>query len=574
MRDAQLHLVLTFEEACEFKRWLGERRPVMAVDTETSGLHWWRDDLRMVQFGDATAGWCIPVGEWTGLAREALRDYEGELVLHNAKFDLHFLRQAGLTINPAAVVHDTQVQAHLLDPTQRVGLKPLADRHLEGAASASQTGLKRAMTLQKWDWGSVPLDFDTYWQYGALDVVLTARLHELQHPQVEADFASIYDIEMACQHVLFEMERRGFRIDVDYCRAKQAELEEYAAEARAWLDEQGVSMGNKRLAAFFQSQGIVLTKRTDSGGWSMDESVLAGIDHPVAETVLRIRKAEKFARSYFRNFLDLADVDLLHPSVRAQGARTGRMSVATPSLQNLPRGDRLIRDAFIAREDHTLLLMDYDQVEMRLMAHFSQDADMIDAFGQEADFFTTLARSLYDDPDLQKDDHRRQLTKNTAYGKAYGGGARTLAETAGVTESEARAFLAKFDSRFPSLTYFMRKVEEAGRRRFAEEGVAYVRTWLGRRQLCEPDAVYRLTNYLIQGTAADLLKQRLVMLDAAGLAEHLVLPVHDEVIFDVPACEADELAAEARKVLEDHDTFAVPLTVGEDTYQRWGLKYA
>lgn len=566
--DVQLRLIESWEEAEEFRSWLGERRSVLAIDTETDGFRWWDGTLRIVQFGDAHTGWAIPFDQWGYLVRESVERYEGPIAFHNAKFDIHWLERYGIKV-PRHLVHDTQIMAHLIAPDQRTGLKECAARWIDVRAATGQENLKKAMARAKWSWGSIPVEFSDYWVYAALDPVLTARLWEFLIPQIRVDFHGIYDLEMAASHILMDMETRGIRVDLDYVVEQKEKLSDYAKQAREWCEEQyGFGIGsNRNVAARLLADGVTLTKRTPSGAWKMDEDVLSGIEHPLAETVLAVRKAEKIANSYFGKLIELADGDIVHCSVRPLGARTGRMSVADPSMQNLPRGP-MVRNAFIAREGHTLVGADMDQIELRLAAHFSQDPGLIAAFDSD-DVFTDMARRIYGDDTITKDDERRQYTKNGMYGFIYGTGAETFANTVGISEAEGRKFLTTLQDSFPGLRSFSQSIQSDARRRGMTEGTEYVLTEMGRRLVAPDMRIYALVNAKIQGTAADLLKQAIVELDATGAGQYLALPIHDELVLDVPEEEAEEVAVELVRVMT-RDDFAVPLTAGSNIAKRLG----
>lgn len=566
--DAGIYLVESFDEACEFKRWLGERRSVLAIDTETSGLDWWAGDLRLVQFGDTQSGWVIPYEGWKALVQEVISDYAGPTVYHNAKFDLHWLIREGCRPN-LRDVHDTETMVHILEPLERAGLKPSAVRHVDPRADAGQTELKRAMAKAKWNWGNLPVDFEAYWAYAAMDVILTAMLWEKLYPQIQSNYRLLYDMEMQVQHVLREVETRGMRVDLEYCEQQRQLAEGYAKEARKYLnDTWNTAPSGKRLPAALLSAGVVLTKKTDTGGWSTDAEVLEEIDHPIAQTALGVRKAEKLAHSYFGKYLELADGDIVHPGIRPIGAKTGRMSIADPAMQQLPRGPR-VRNGVIARDGNVLLGIDYEQVEMRLLAHLSGDPGLIAAF-DGPDFFRAMARQIYKDPNLEKSDPRRQITKNAMYAKAYGSGVKKFAATAQIPLSEAQVFMASLDEAFPGMRQYSLDIQAMARNQRELSGRACVHTRDGR--LLEVEYVgkeYKLVNALIQGTAADLLKQVILELDAAGLGDYIVLPVHDELIFDVPVDRVDEVQAEAVRIMTRTD-YAVPLAVDPHQANRWG----
>jgi len=431
------------------------------------------------------------------------------------------------------------------------------------------------MTKGMWNWRTIPVWVTAYWAYAALDPVLTVHLYELFEPQIVGAQAELYDMEMACSNVVDAMERRGIRVDVPYCETKRAELLAVSEQTTAWCKERyGFGPGqNQRVSAQLMSDGVLLTKRTAGGSWSVDEEVLEGLDHPLAKAVLNVRKLNRYANAYFGNYVEYADGDILHTSINCMGARTGRMSAERPALQQIPRS-KLVRDPFIPREGHVLVSLDYDQIEQRLVAHFSQDQGMIEAFASEGDFFVNMGRRLYDEPTFEKKDPRRSLIKKAAYAKAYLAGLHKFAVTAGVDDSTAAAFLQGYDATFPGVKVWQQKVQHEATMRAAEEGVCYALTPFGRRQVVPADKVYKLVNYLVQGTAGDVLKQSIVRLDRAGLTEHLVLPVHDELVFDVPKGDAEEFAEEARRIMY-RDDLTVPMPASYSIlHERWGDKYA
>lgn len=562
-------LIESVADASEFMRWLSERRPVLGFDTETTGLQWWglQDGVRLAQFGDAMTGWAIPFERWSGVVEEAFSKYNAPIVGHNVRFDLRFMHHHGIHVNQA-LIHDTMLQANALWPAQRLSLKWLATKHIDPQSAAGERALEDAMTGGGWDWATVPVNLPQYWSYGALDTVLTARLHEHMQPMLAAkNLTDVYELECAVSQVLFKMETRGAHIDVPHCYRQHEALVKYAKEARAYVKSTyGISPTAKdEVIQFLSAQGYGFTKRTPGGSLKLDEDVLSAIQHPVAELILNVRRAEKLASTYFSNFVDLVDAkDMLHCSVRQVGARTGRMSITDPALQTLPRTNKTVRNAFIPIDaDHRIATIDYDQIEMRIFAHFAGETEMIRQIKDlGVDLHTAVCRAIYGIPDDQLPPPAlRQITKNANFAKVYGAGAKKFALTAQITEDEGIAFYEQYDTTFPRVKLFQRELAEVAKSRIITEGEAYVRAPSGRLHVADEDALYKLTNYLIQGTAADVLKQTLVRLDCAGFGDFMFLPVHDEVLFDFPEDRAVELIAEAADVMTVPDEFAVPLTV-------------
>lgn len=582
--NPRLHLVDSFEEAGRFKRWFSERASrgtPLGVDTETGGLEWWKQPTRLVQVGDLEDGWAIPFEDgWPALVKEVLNGYDdSEVVMHNAKFDCHFLMNAGIHI-PPHVLHDTMIMSHLIDPETSNSLKSVSAREVSPLAASAQSVLGDAMKEQKWGWDTVPTDFGPYWQYGALDPVLTAQVFSRYREKILRDFSQIYDIEMGVLQVLLGMERRGSLVDLDYCDTKLRQLQEYAAdlEERA-LNEFGVKNVNStdQLSRALQLSGVELTERTPSGRWSMGEDVLKKIEHPLAQIALNVRKSKKLAGSYFSNFLSMHNNGFLHAGIRQVGARTGRMSVTEPALQTLPRGP-VVRNAFIPRsEENKLVLADFDQMELRVFAHFADEEGMIKAVHEGVDLHDYVCRILYDIPEEEsvKGTKERDVTKGVNFAKVYVAGAQTFADTAGIPLDEAKGILARYDREFPRVRQFQQEVGRLAQTRAAdaEDGRAYVTTPFGRRHPCDPNAAYKLVNYLVQGTCADILKVKLIELSNAGLDDFMLLPVHDEVVFDVPDAEVDDVRHTIEETMSENQRFRVPLSVGVDVVNRWGAKY-
>jgi DNA polymerase-1 len=255
------------------------------------------------------------------------------------------------------------------------------------------------------------------------------------------------------------------------------------------------------------------------------------------------------------------------------------MSIQNPALQTLPKGDDVVRRAFLPKdENHVIVTSDLDQVEFRMFASLSSDKNLIDLFNRAdaigSDPFTEIGREIYNDPTMERSDKRRGLIKGTVYGRLYGAGVAKQAITAGVAEPQMRAVSDAFDLRFPGMSYFQKQVEDAGMRRLREEGQGYVYTWTGRRLPCDEDRVYTLVNYLIQGGAAEVFKSNLVKLDQADLTELLIVPVHDEIVLNAPRKDVEEIKKLVKQCMTTAEGWAVPLTAGIDgPLETWGDKY-
>ena len=583
LNDVQVHLVDSTEDVMEFMRWLGERRPDNEIgwDTESTGLSKDTDVIRTVQFGDARHGWTIPVEDWKGVIKEVFRKFDGTFVGHNAPFDWMMCKNGGIEPPPRDRIHDTRMMHHPLESTYSTALKNLAARYVDPRAAAAQKDLDDAIKVYGWD--GIPVTFQPYWVYAALDPVLTKRVKDAIYPRVQAECPKAYDLELAVSWVTNDIERYGIHVDAEYTQAALGKFENFVQQSGNWVkDNYGVSAGsNPGVIKALIAEGFEFTKTTKSGAAALDKEVLAGIEHPLAATVLKRRQLQKLAQTYLRHFIDQRDVnDLIHCSINSVGARTGRMSVQHPALQTLPRrSDKneaaiTVRNCISARPGHTLLMCDFDQIEMRILAYLSKDPAMLEAFLAPQDFFTSMACTLYGLDSMKKSDPRRQTTKNASYAKSYGSGITKFALTAGIPEAEAKIFMANFDATYPGIPTFISDVNRIVMERARSEGEAYVRSPLtGRKHVSEPRKEYALVNYLIQGLAAEIFKMKVLEIDASGMGQWLTMLVHDEVVLDVPNQHVPDAVHMLEKIMNDDVALApVPVSASVSFGQRWGSK--
>lgn len=590
--NPKLYLVNDLDTAWQMKSWLGQRRDVLGLDTETSGLSPYLPGsrLRTIQIGDHEAGWTVPWEMWGGVALECLNAWQGPIALHNASFDAKWLKvHAGWDL-PWERTYDTMLMAQLVAPGEPdFTLKNLAARHIDPRANAEQKQLKQIFKKNDWTFDTIPIEVPTYWIYSALDPVLTAHLWS-EFPAHKV-FPKSFDLEMATLRITTNMEHAGMRIDVDYSDEMFHKTMDEVEQAKKWAqDNWGISVGsNQQLVEFIQKHfgPEVFTELTASGAPSVNvkqlEKFTASEDRNIAQVakfVLGVRAKEKVGNAYFKNFVDMNVDGILHANIKTMGARTGRMSVTSPALQTIPSGKAEVRNAFLPdNEDQLIVSSDYSQMELRLLAHFSEDPMLQEAFFSAdktgEDFFTNLGKQIYQDPGFVKADPRRGLVKSTMYGLIYGAGPQKLAETSGVPVSEMKEVSGAIHSTYPGIKAFMKSVENEGKKRERKDGVAYITTGTGRKIPSDEGKIYTLVNYLLQGTGAELLKQSLVRLDAAGYGPLLKMPIHDEIIFSIPKDDIKDALPEIEELMSYKDgQFAVDqLAEPEGGFLRWGAKY-
>jgi len=572
----QLKLVETLDDALEFSRWLGERRPILAFDTETSGLSHHTDDLRLIQVGDTGTGWAIPWPLWGGLAREKLNRYEEPTVAHHRKFDYGFLKHRGEIDIPWANGHDTMTLLAIRDPTLPKGLKPASARLIDKLATAGERLLHDGMKQNGWTWATVPYSFPPYWAYGALDPVLTAHLFERTYPVPERS-QPIYELELATSRICGEMSHRGIMIDRDYVNDAITRLKRYTGETRAWLkDSFGISslLSAKQLAAGFAQVGLTITKTTPSGQPKLDKETLEAIvaydgvpegARQLAKTVIEARHAEKVIGSYLEKFLELCDAnDVVHPQINTMQARTGRMSVTEPALQTLHRDDKIVRGSFIPRPGRAFITCDFSQIEMRLAAAVSADQGLIDAFAEAdtpggRDFYSAIASELFRE-NVDKKDPRRQAVKTMSYAKLYGASVTTMARSIGLPIEQVKPIHDAFNERFPGLETMAKAIYREAAAEKRANGKPATWTSMGRYLPADSGRDFALLNYRLQAEAADALKRSIVACSNGGFDDAMLLPVHDEIIFEVDLSDAEDAKHQIIELMTDRDTYAVPLT--------------
>ena len=586
----EINFVSNTQESLDMIQWVKDdpnNREIMAFDLETSGLDPREKDakIRLAQIGDHLTAWSVPWDLWRGAYMEALETWQGPLTGHNTSFDNRWLRlHAGWT-PPYERLHDTMIMAQVCEPGQPAGLKALSDRHIDRKASAGQKYLEEAMKAQGWTWATVPVDFKTYYLYGGLDCILTA--HIWLYYRADLEYKNAYELEMNARRVVSTMEDNGIRIDLPYCEAMLKQLKDYVDDSKKWAEANwDVNIGSPAQVAklFTDRLGQSITRTTPSGAPSADKeqmTLFMESDDPTvsatAKFILDVKNADKKANSYFKNFINFNHDGVLHASFKTLGARTGRMSSTQPALQTISKADTVLRDAFLPHEGQVLLSCDYSQIELRLMCHFSGDQGLAEAFrtadATGGDFFVEMGKSIYGDPSFHKKDDRRNLIKTFMYAYLYGAKIPKMAKAAGVPEAEMEQFVKVLSDTYPGIPDFQKKVISMGEGRERDEGVGYVVTPFGRRLPCDYGQARTLVNYLLQGHASEILKDALVKLDAAGLGEYLLLPIHDEVIASVPPEEYEEVSQMIGEIMSIRGQYAVDIIAEpEGPFQRWGDK--
>ncbi|MDO9172027.1 MAG: DNA polymerase I [bacterium] len=595
--------------------WLAALPPgvPLAVDTETDGLR--TDRARLVGISLACrpgAAVYVPVLERRGEAQGSLfaaaaeidhlawirpllapvlADPTREKVGQNLKFDEWILDRHGLPLGGPRF--DTMVAAYVLDPSRlSFGLDELSRDRL-GTTPIPYAGLFADGDRVR-DILGVPLD--RLCTYAAEDADLTLRLRGVFAAELAAapDLQRLFrDLEMPLSEVLYRMERRGIRVDTGFLASVGDRFRAELADLEVRIHEVAGGPFNvqspKQLAdVLFERLKLKPSKKTSSG-WSTDVSVLEDLaaEHPLPALVLEHRQLAKLMGTYVEALVQLVNPDsgLVHTSFNQAVAATGRLSSSDPNLQNIPvrsENGRLIRRAFVPRDPGAVFLSaDYSQIELRLLAHLSGDAELIATFHAAGDVHRRTAALINGLPEGEVTMQMRSRAKAINFGVIYGMGARALARRITVSVREAAAFIDAYFRTYPGVRDYVTATREAARR----DG--FVTTMSGRRRplpdIASDDPRRRslaermAVNTPIQGAAADLIKQAMLRVDGelrrGGSRALLLLQVHDELLLEVPRDELADVSALVRGAMEQVATLAVPLVVDVHDGADWAAAH-
>jgi DNA polymerase-1 len=540
-----VHPVRTDDDRWALEEWL-QFEPLIGIDTETAGLGF-HDPCRLVQVASVNEAWVFDPSEHRHLVSGIVAGHY-DLVAHHAAFDAaalvradaanggeHKTSVAERTAALMSVMQDTQILSHLIDPRNQQdggvghGLKPLCDLHLGAGAIDGQTALKArfkelGLTISK-GFAEIDLWDEDYVRYAGLDAGLTLRLFNVLNPMVdELGLTDLAVFEHEVARICASMSARGMAVDLVAAEKARQELVAEELAAVRGVSIYGVENVNStaQVAEALLARGHELTEKTDSGKWKVDKAVLSALDDPVARLVQEAKTAGKARASWVEPIIAEALVDgRVHPRIRPLGAKTGRMSVER--FQQLPTADWRVRGCLVADPGHTLVAVDYSQVEVRVMAYLAGEKNLIEAFNNGEDIHSSVAARLYG---ADFTPAQRGLAKGAIFGKLYGAGPKRLAVQTGVSEVAAKQVMNGLDRSFPRLARWAATTVD--RARFNGR---FITTPTGRRLPVVRGFEYKVTNYITQATAADLFKSALLSLDDEGFGDSMLMVVHDEIIF-------------------------------------------
>ncbi|MFZ9574531.1 MAG: DNA polymerase I [Limnohabitans sp.] len=584
-----------------FDRWLERIRSsaLTALDTETTSL----DEMQAqivgislsVQPGEAAyiplahagpdAPEQLPLSEVLERLRPWLEDPNAHKLGQHVKYDRHVLANHGIEVR--GYVHDTMLQSYVLEVHRPHGLASLAERHV-GRSGLSYEDLcgKGAHQIS-----FSQVDVARATQYSCEDADMTLDVHGVLWPRLQADdrLRAVYELEIASSEALYRIERNGVLIDGATLatqsmalgqRILKLEQEAHEIAGKAFNLSSPKQIGE----IFFQQLGLPVVKKTATGAPSTDEEVLEKLaeDYPLPAKILEHRGLTKLKGTYTDKLAGMAHprTGRVHTHYAQAVAVTGRLSSNDPNLQNIPirtPEGRRVREAFVAPEGWCIASADYSQIELRIMAHLSEDEALLRAFHEGLDVHRATAAEVFGLRPDEVSSEQRRYAKVINFGLIYGMSAFGLAKALGIDNTAARNYIDRYFQRFAGVRRYMDETRQWAKSR------GYVETVMGRRlylpEINSPNGPRRAgaeraaINAPMQGTAADLIKLSMVqvqqMIDRQQRRSRIIMQVHDELVFEVPQDEVDWLRQEVPACMAQVAALKVPLLAEVGVGRNW-----
>ncbi|MGL4211949.1 MAG: DNA polymerase I [Morganella morganii] len=516
-----------------------------------------------------------------------LEDEKIRKIGQNLKFDRGIMENYGVELR--GIAFDTMLESYVLNSVAgRHDMDSLADRHLNYKTTTFEDIAgkgKKQLTFNQ-----IPLEEAA--NYAAEDADITLLLHQALYPQLEAEKSLLHvyqDIEMPLVPVLSRMERTGVLIDANVLAAQSVELtarlDELEKQAFAIAGEEFNLSSPKQLQTIlFEKLNLPVVKKTPGGAPSTNEEVLEELadNHELPRVILEHRSLSKLKTTYTDKLPLMVDPKTrrVHTSYHQAVTATGRLSSRDPNLQNIPvRTDegRRIRQAFIARDGYCIMAADYSQIELRIMAHLSQDKGLLKAFAEGKDIHRATAAEVFGMPLDEVTADQRRSAKAINFGLIYGMSAFGLARQLGIPRGEAQRYMDLYFERYPGVLEYMARTREHAAEKGYVETLEGRRLWLPeinsrngmRRKAAEREAI----NAPMQGTAADIIKKAMIAVDDWLQKENIdalmIMQVHDELVFEVRKEQQAEMAEKIRGLMEAAMKLDVPLKVEAGVGANW-----
>jgi len=571
-----------------------------ALDTETTGLIPMQSQLVGISFSirEHEAAYLPLAHRYAGAPAQLNLDHALQILKpwlenpdkkklgQNLKYDQHIFANHGIALR--GIAHDTLLQSYVLESHRSHDMDSLALRHLDvKTISYDEVTGKGAGRI-----GFDQVDVSVASDYAAEDADITLQLHQHLYPRIadDAKLADIYArVEIPAMRVLFTMERNGVLLDIKLLETQSRELGEkmlsLESSAHALAGQPFNLNSPKQIQEIlFDQQKIPVIKKTPSGAPSTDEDVLQQLaqDYPLPKILLEYRSLAKLKSTYTDKLPRMLHplTGRVHTNYAQAVAVTGRLSSNEPNLQNIPvrtAEGRRIREAFIAPPGHKIISADYSQIELRIMAHISQDSGLLQAFAAGEDIHRATAAEVFGIPLGEVDNEKRRYAKVINFGLIYGMSEFGLAAQLGIERGAARAYMERYFARYPGVADYMQRTREQAKKLGYVETVLGRRLWLpeinhpngNKRQAAERAAI----NAPMQGTAADIIKLAMIAvqnwLDAEKHSSRLILQVHDELVLEVPDAEIESVKAALPNLMGGVLKLDVPLLVESGVGDNW-----
>jgi len=546
--------------------------PKLAIDTETTGIEWYRHKIFLIQLCYEDSVWIIdPRGiHWKKLNHffHVINERIPLLIGHNIKFDLHHIKQSFDVAVLKPKLFDTKIAAHLLNENRKTHLKSLMKTELniepEDETRIKQWFKDKKILKKYWDYSLLPDKLIE--PYAIMDAFATYQLHIKYVPSINNYFSSLFDTEMKLIKILFKMEQNGVRI----CPGYLEELKlQYIKIIKSQHDEimqvigKNINLNSpKQLSQYLYSDlGLPILKRSlKTQEPSTDIMSLKQLDHAFVSQLIHYRQKQKILSTYIENLLRYNDNGWIHANFNQIGTETGRFSCNAPNLQNQSNHDD-IKQVFLPDKDCQMVWWDQSQIEMVIFAHYSRESKMIEIFKTGLDIYQGTAIEVLQKSQITKQE--RQVFKNMNLAMIYGVGKNKLADFLNLnldqklTKEEAITWRKEYLKTFTRIKPFMKEVQNIVHTNRFPWG-HYVKNLFGRVRRVDVDMAFTAVNHLIQGCAADIIKRAMVRIEDE-LHPNWKMQLHDAIRIDLPLDKKD--FTEYSNIVQKHLTYCPELSV-------------
>ena len=567
------------------------RDAIVAFDTETTDLDVQKAQIVGFSFSyEENTAYYVPISHhYLGVPEQISKSAaklaivqlnRHKLVLQNFKYDYQIIKN-NFDIE-LKLFADTMILSWLLDTNEKVGLDYQVDKYFKHKMIAFKDVVKKGENFSN-------VDISGACDYAAEDALMTLKLYNKQlevfkEKESEDLLKLAFDIEFDFIYVLASMENNGIKIDVELLKEYKEKSTKYIFELtndiyKASGVEFNINSPKQLGVVLFETLGLPTAKKTKTG-YSTDEGVLSGLKdaHDVVPLLLKYREAYKLQSTYIEPLLDLGlknSDNRIHTSFLHTGTATGRLSSKNPNLQNIPVGTESvlqIRSAFIPQDGYKLIGIDYSQIELRLLAHYSKDEALVSAFNNDLDIHYQTAVKIFGEENAKD---KRNIAKSINFGLLYGMGSKKLGDTLGIPSKEAKLYIDSYFEAFKSVKDYLKSIED-----FAHIN-GYIKTLLNRKRLFDFETANAMVkaaylreavNTLFQGSAADLIKLSMIEIDKKYKNDSnvkMLLQIHDELIFEVKEGSVENTVEELKQIMENVYKLNIPLKVSIAIGNSW-----